>query len=199
MEQEAAQELIDGQSHEPLLVAVGGITPAEGDVVFRESYQSAVGDGDAMGVGAEIAQYMFRAAEGPFGVDDPVVTEQYPQPCGKGARFGEWQKLAVKLELTSLECVTKSGDELAAEDTAQYADGQEEGAPGGDPALVVRREAAGSKHAVDMRMKLQALIPAMEHAEEADLGAKMPWIASDLDQRLRAGVEEQVEDEPLVL
>src|ERR1039458_9794928 len=50
-----------------------------------------------------------------------------------------------------------------------------------------------------MRMKLQALIPAMEHAEEADLGAKMPGIASDLKQGLGAGVKEQVVDEPLVL
>jgi hypothetical protein len=30
-----------------------------------------------------------------------------------------------------------------------------------------------------MGMKLQALIPALEHAEEADLGAKMPRIVSD--------------------
>jgi hypothetical protein len=44
---------------------------------------------------------------------------------------------------------------------------------------VIRREAAGGQHAVDMGMKLQALIPAMEHAEEADLGTEMPWIASD--------------------
>jgi hypothetical protein len=48
-------------------------------------------------------------------------------------------------------------------------------------------------------MKLQALIPAVEHAEEADLGTKMPWIARDLKQGLGAGVEEQVVDEPLVL
>ena len=48
-------------------------------------------------------------------------------------------------------------------------------------------------------MKLQALIPAVEHAEETDLGSEMPWIASDFKQGLSAGVEEQVVDEPLVL
>jgi hypothetical protein len=48
-------------------------------------------------------------------------------------------------------------------------------------------------------MKLQALIPAVEHAEETDLGSKMPWIAGDLKQGLSAGVKEQVVDEPLVL
>jgi hypothetical protein len=48
-------------------------------------------------------------------------------------------------------------------------------------------------------MKLQALIPTMEHAEETDLGSKMPGIAGDLKQGLSAGVKEQVVDEPLVL
>ena len=76
VKQEAAQELIDGQSHEPLLVAVSGVAPAKGYVALGESNQPAVGDGDAMGVGAEIAQHMFWSAERPLGVDDPVVTEQ---------------------------------------------------------------------------------------------------------------------------
>ena len=75
MEQEAAQELVLSQSHEPFLVAVRGIAPAKGDVAIGESDQPGVGDGDAMSVGAEIAQHMFRAAEGRLGVDDPAVTE----------------------------------------------------------------------------------------------------------------------------
>ena len=76
MEQESAQELLDIQSHEPLLVAMGGVSPLEGDVARGESDQPAVGDGDAMGVGAQIAQHMFRPSEGPLGVDDPVMAEQ---------------------------------------------------------------------------------------------------------------------------
>ena len=75
MEQEAAQEFVDGQSHESLLVAVSRVSPSEGDVALGESHQPAVGDGDAMGVGAKIAQYMFRAAERRLGIDDPVVAE----------------------------------------------------------------------------------------------------------------------------
>ena len=45
---------------------------------------------------------------------------------------------------------------------------------------MVWSESAGSKHAVDMGMMLQTLIPGVEHTEEADLCAKMPGIASDL-------------------
>ena len=134
MEQEAAQELLDSQSHEPLLVAVRGIAPAEGDVAIGESDQPGVGDGDAMSVCAEIAQHMFRSSEGLLGVDDPVVAEQHPQPCSEGAWLRKLQQAAVELELTAMEGAAKSGDELAAEDAAEHADGQEEGAPGGDPA-----------------------------------------------------------------
>src|ERR1039457_2651476 len=41
-------------------------------------------------------------------------------------------------------------------------------------------------------MKLQALIPAMEHAEETHLGSKMPRIASDFKQGLSAGAKEDL-------
>src|SRR5580704_11225763 len=199
MEQEAAQELLDIQSHEPLLVAVRGIAPAEGDVAIGKCDQPGVGDGDAMGVGAKIAQHMFRTAEGPLGVDNPVVAEQYSQPGRECARLGQRQQVAMELELTSMEGVAKSSNELAAENAAEHTNGKKEGTPGRDPSRVVRSETAGGKHAVDVRMKLQALIPAMEHAEETDLGSKMPGIAGDLKQGLCACVEEQVVDEPLVL
>ena len=72
----------------------------------------------------------------------------------------------MELELTSMECVFESGDKLAAKDAAKHADGQKERSPGGDPACMIRSEAAGGNYAVDMRMKLQSLIPTMEHAEE---------------------------------
>jgi len=89
VEQEAAQELFDSQGHESLLVAVGGISPSEGDVATGERDQPAVGDGDAMSVCAEITQHMFRTSEGLLGVDDPVVAEQYPQPGREGAWLGK--------------------------------------------------------------------------------------------------------------
>src|SRR5208283_827428 len=87
VEQEAAQELFDSQSHDPLLVAVSGVAPAKRYVARGESNQPAVGNGDAMGVGAQIAQHMFRPAERPFGVDDPVVAKQDPKPSCEGALF----------------------------------------------------------------------------------------------------------------
>ncbi len=87
MQEEATKELFDRQGHEPLLVAVSRVSPTESDVALRETHQPAVGDGDAMSVSAEIAQHVFWTIEGPFGVDNPVVTEQHSQPRGEGAGF----------------------------------------------------------------------------------------------------------------
>jgi hypothetical protein len=42
--------------------------------------------------------------------------------------------------------------------------------------------ADGGKHAVDMGMMLQSLVPGMEHVEEADLRAEVMRIAGDLQQ-----------------
>ena len=105
----------------------------------------------------------------------------------------------MKLECAFAKCAPKSGDKLAAEDTAEHFDRKEEGAAGGDPAGVVRSESAGGEHAVDMGMMLQSLVPGMEHAEEADLGSKMPGIASHLQQSCSTAVKQQVIDQPFIL
>src|SRR5215472_2396027 len=63
VEKEAAQELIGGQRHESFPVAVSGVPPAEGDLAIFEGDEPVVGDGDAMGVSAEIAQGGLRSAE----------------------------------------------------------------------------------------------------------------------------------------
>jgi len=110
MEQKSAQELIDIQSHGLLLVAVRGVSPAEGDLAIGQSDQPGVRDRDAMSVSAEIAQYMFRSSEGRLGIDDPVLAEQRTQPGPEGTRLGQRQQAAVELEVTSMECVAKSFD-----------------------------------------------------------------------------------------
>ena len=59
-----------------MFIVVSGIAPAKGDLVIDERDESVVGDGDAMGVLAQITERMLGTSEGPFGVDVPVVSEQ---------------------------------------------------------------------------------------------------------------------------
>ena len=127
VQEEAAQELIDGQRHDALLVAVRGVSPAEADVAVGEGDQSAVGDADAVGVRTEVAQGVFRSTEGPLGVDDPVVTEQDSEPGGEAAWLGERCEVAMELKLAFMESSPQASDELAAEDTAEHLDRKEEG------------------------------------------------------------------------
>jgi len=50
VQQEAAQELIEGQGHQLVFIVVSGIAPAKGDLIISQGDESVVGDGDAMGV-----------------------------------------------------------------------------------------------------------------------------------------------------
>ena len=52
---------------------------------------------------------------------------------------------------------------------------------------------------MDVRMNLQILPPGVEHTEEADLGAEMLRIGSNLQQRGGAGAKQEVVDDLLVL
>jgi hypothetical protein len=123
---------------------VSGVAPAEVDVSLGESNQPAVGDGDAVGVGTEIAQRVFRSCERAFGVDDPIVVEQKSEPSCEGARLLKRQEAAVELECAGMKGGLESGDKLAAEDPAEHFEGKEEGEARGDPAGVIRSETAGA-------------------------------------------------------
>ena len=91
-------------------------------------------------------------------------------------------------------------DEFAAEDFTEYVFGKEEARVSWMyPVCVIARKTTGGHDAVSMWMVLQLLIPAVEHAEETDLGAEVPGICSDLDESLGAGAEEQPVDHFLVL
>ena len=119
VQQEAAQELIDGESHQLLLVVVGGVAPAEGDLAVGQCDEAMVGDGDAMSVAAEILEHVVGIAKGWFGVDDPVFAEERTQPGGEGLGMGKRCELAGKMQLAMRESGLESGDELAAEHAPQ--------------------------------------------------------------------------------
>ena len=52
---------------------------------------------------------------------------------------------------------------------------------------------------MDMRVKLELLVPGVQHAEEADLGTEMSGIAGDLDKCFCTGPEQQIIDDLCVL
>ena len=199
VEQEAAQELLDRKGHQTLLVAVRGVSPAEGDLVALQGDQAVIGDRHAVGVAAKITENVFRTIEGRLTVDHPVVTEEGAEERSESLRFPEKLEFPVEAQLAVVEGPFESGDKLAAEDSTQHLDGEKEAIARGDPALVIEGEATGRDHAMDMGMMFQLLIPTVEHPEEADVGAQMAGITGDFEQGLGADPEQEIVDDLVVL
>jgi hypothetical protein len=189
VQEKAPQELLYRQGQEALLVSVGGVSPAKGDLVTDQRDETMVGDSNAMGVGAQIVKDIFWPPEGRFAVDDPVPTEEWAQERGESLGRGERLQLAVEAQLALGEGLFQSGDELAPKDSPEHLDGKKEAIARGDPALVIGRETTGRNDTMQMGMRLEFLTPGMEHAEEADFGAEMAGIARHFEQRFGTGPE----------
>ena len=85
-----------------------------------------VGDGDAVGIAAEILQHVIGSTEGWFGVDDPIFAEERAQPGREKLGMSEWREFSGQVQLTAFEGRLESGDELAAKHAPQYGNGKEE-------------------------------------------------------------------------
>lgn len=97
VQQETAQELIDGQSEESFPVFVSGVSPAKRNPVIRERDEAVIRDCHPMSVSAKIAKYLFRAAERWLAIDHPAQGEKLADETSK--QFGGRQATEQAVEL----------------------------------------------------------------------------------------------------
>jgi hypothetical protein len=133
------------QSQESLFVLVSGVSPTEGDLVVQEGNESAIGNRNAMGVGAEIAKHRIGSAERRFAVDHPArrvkLTDQTPEQLG----LSQAAKQAVELELSGSVSLLERFEKLAAEDFAENRFRKKEAViAGAHPVRVIARQAAAA-------------------------------------------------------
>jgi len=64
---------------------------------------------------------------------------------------------------------------------------------------VIEGKATGGDDTVDMGMKFDFLVPRVQHAEEADLGAEMLGITSHFEECLGTGFEQEMVQDLFVL
>src|SRR5271167_2317034 len=98
-----------------------------------------------------------------------------------------------------LEGGLETGDELATKDAPQHRAGKKEARAGSNPVGVIERQPTGGDDTVDMGMKLELLIPGVQHTEEADFGPQMSGIAGDFEKSFCTGPEQQIVNDFLVL
>ena len=112
-----------------------------------------VGDGDAVGIAAEILQDVLGSTEGWFGVDDPIAAEEGTQPGSEELGMGEGCEFSGQVQLPVREGRLEAGDELATKHATQYSNGEEEAWVGSNPAGMIAGESASGNDTVDMGMQ----------------------------------------------
>ena len=137
MEQEAADELFggEGQGLEAAVMAV--VPPTEADLTVLDGEEAVVGDGDAVGVAAEVVEDLVGAGEGGLGVDDPLGLAEGLEVAGEGGGVIESGQGVAELEPAGAEGLLEQFEEEAAEQAGQDANGEEEAGAAGDPAVTV--------------------------------------------------------------
>jgi len=140
-----------------------------------------IGDGHPMGIATQVLEDILGAAEGWFAVDHPVFSEEWPEPGSEGLGLPEQRQIPGKVQVALLEGGVESIGELAAKHMAKHRDGEKEAWGRSNPVGVIQREPTGGDDTVDVGMKLEFLVPGMQHTEEADLGAEMGGVRSHLE------------------
>ena len=75
VQEESSNELIGGNGHLFLFVAVSVITPEKPHVLAVKGNQSMVGNCNTMCVASEVTDYLFRATKCWLGINHPVLTK----------------------------------------------------------------------------------------------------------------------------
>ena len=128
-----------------------------------------------------------------------MVAEQLPQQRRKCFGVGERLHLPVEAEFAGSECLPESGHKLGPKHASEHLNREQEPIARLDPAGVIGRQSASGNDAMNVRVIFDLLIPGMQHAEEADLGAETARCARDFEQGFGAGTKQQVVDKLLVL
>src|SRR2546427_778283 len=96
VEQEAAEEFARGDGH---AAAVFG---GEADRLGGDGLEAVVGEADAVGVAAEVVDDLRRAAEGPLGIDDPLLAIELVEERAEGPGVGQAGDGGGELEVAAL-------------------------------------------------------------------------------------------------
>ena len=134
------------------------IAPAEGHARVIDADQPTVGDGDPVGVAAEIGEDMFGRTERRLGIDDPVLAAKLTDRSGEGIGVTEPVERAGEAQSPGRICRLKSLEEQPPEQAGEDMDGQEEARPATEPAPIGAERAAGDE-AMDVRMMGERLTP----------------------------------------
>jgi len=83
-----------------------------------------VGDGDTMSITAEIADDLFRPAEGGFGINNPILTKKCSEKRREVFRFRQVMDRSGACQPLLVMSAAESGNELSTKNFGESFDGQ---------------------------------------------------------------------------
>ncbi len=137
VEQEAPDELVGLQIHGLYGAVLAIVFPGESDMFVVAGLDAAVGDGDAMGVAAEIGENLCGSAERLLGADDPVEATHGGQICGDRGGIGQIGEFAEKAEILCLKGRLQAFEKKSAQQPGKRLDGEKEVRAPLDPSRTV--------------------------------------------------------------
>ena len=198
VDEEAPDELVRIERHQPGCVAVTVIAPAEGYAGLVRADQATVGDGDPVGVAAKVGEDMFGRTERRLRIDDPALASQQPDRGCEGTGVSQPVERAGEAQPSGRMGHLKPIEEQPPEQARENMDRQEEGRSAAEPSSI-RGERAARNEAMNVRMMREHLTPCVKNGQEADLAAQMPGVGRDGLERRGDGVEQDRINDSLVV
>jgi len=199
MEEKAANEFLRRKRHGPASATMAVILPFEGNAFIVVGNQTAVGDGDAMGVAGKIAKHLFGSGKGALGINHPIGSARGVQVSSESGPIGKRCQIAEEFEIASRVGGIEKFQKQATEQTRKHAYRQEEAGSAIDPRCSIWRKAAAGYDAMKVGMILQVLAPAMKHGDMTYARTHVFWIGGDDAQGLGGGLEQDAINLCLVL
>ena len=199
VQEKTANELVGREAHD-LGGAVGAVIfPGKSDVIVLDGDKTAVGDGDAMGLAAEIGEHAVRPAKRLLAIDHPVDAPHGRNVFVKARLVRQSGEITEEAQRAGGEGRAEAVEEYPTEQLRERLHGKEERRPRRDPASSIRRETAAGNDAMNVRMVGERLPPGVKDGEKADAGAQPARIGGKLRHGARRRRKQDGVDHGLVL
>ena len=154
----------------------------EGDAVVIAGNQAVIGDGDPVGVSAEVVEDLLGAAKGSLGIDAPFdVVELVDEDLEEG-RIGQFFVRGAESQLFVFVGAFESIKELATEELCDDLPGEEVFLElRGNPTITGRVQAPSGDDAVNMGMRAELSGPCVQHSGDSKLSTEPFWIPCEIE------------------
>ena len=138
MEEKSSDEFVCREGHGFLLVDVAVVSPFKFHLAIFDVDDPMIGNGDAVGVAADVVHDLLWPGERWLGVDDPFHVSHQIEMTGESLRILERLKRREELQLAGVEGLLQILQEQSAEQPREHLYWQEKVGAAGDPPGTIR-------------------------------------------------------------